>query len=95
MKNVFLRLCLRKLIPLLIFSIIFIIGIFISDKTPTYVDSMITEFEELHTDGPWIDTTRVESLTPYFAASRFIISAGLQLLGISGIVATVLKKTTE
>ncbi len=74
------------------FITILIIGIIISLLTPLYVDTMFSIFKAIHTDGPWVDITRVESLTPYFAASGFIVSVGLQLLGISGIVATILKK---
>ena len=72
--------------------LILLVGIVVTLLTPLYIDVMISIFEAIHTDGSWIDTARVESLTPYFAASGFIVSAGLQLLGISGIVATILKK---
>ena len=81
----------------IIFFVVFIAGIIVCISTPAFVDIMISVFEEIHTErisstGKLIDTLRVERLTPYFATSGYIVSAGLQLLGISGIVATILKK---
>ncbi|MBQ2915428.1 MAG: hypothetical protein IJE51_01420 [Clostridia bacterium] len=91
---------LKKIPPVLIFSIIFIIGIIVSYSTPDYVDNMIGKFTEVHSDvkkdGAFTttrtDTTRIGQVIPYIAPAGYIAAAGLQLLGISGIVATILKK---
>lgn len=97
MKNLFKK---KLQLTILIFAIIFIIGMIFSLTTPYYVDNMITVFTEKHStvkqDGAVTttrtDTTRIEQVIPYIAPAGYIASAGLQLLGISGIVATVLKK---
>ena len=90
----------KKLIFCAIFSIIFIIGIIVSYCTPVYVDNMIGAFTKTHSvvkvDGSFTttrtDTTRIEQVIPYIAPAGYVVAAGLQLLGISGIIATLLKK---
>jgi len=85
----------RKIIFTLIFSIIFVVGIAIAYMTPSYVDSSYDTLKEKHSETSTVtvvDINRVEKILPVVEHSMILISSGFQLLGISGIIATLLKK---
>lgn len=87
-------------ISIIIFSLIFVLGLVFSFFYPEYVDSKYVKFEEKYTqtqtqqghETKIIDTIHIENLIPSYEMSGILISAGLQLLGISGIFATIIKK---
>lgn len=85
----------HKIVFTLIFSIIFVVGIAIAYMTPSYVDSAYDTLKEKHSEKATVtvvDINRVEKILPVVEHSMILISSGFQLLGISGIIATLLKK---
>ena len=80
----------------IIFSLIFIAGLVSAFYIPEYADYKLDDVTEKYTvtNGQFtsIDTATIDRLAPSCEMSGILISAGLQLLGISGIFATIIKK---
>lgn len=87
----------KKLILFIVFSIIFIAGIVVALNIPGFMYSAYESLKDNYSTssayaGTLIDVNSIDRLLPTIEKSFVLTSAGLQLLGISGIVATILKK---
>ena len=87
----------KKLILYSVFAIIFILGVVIAWNLPTFMEIAYDSFKAEYSTssiygGTVIDTNSIDRLLPSAELAIIMTSAGIQLLGIGGIIATILKK---
>ncbi len=77
------------------YVILFVVGIVIALLLPIITESayrLLLFFSLAAESGNFFNDGIVDRLLPVVKLSTVLISSGLQILGISGIVATILKK---